>query len=848
MTSTAPELPGRPGVALDELSRERLAEGQRLLAGLYAEGEELARAVYPNFVPRPGYEMTLVYESERYLPALLSRRSAEELRCLLFAVSERYSREGGYGRTSSCFSLLEQLGLDLTVGDVRALAKICEPIAESCGDEPLTLVMRRVEQLLADGAMGAAGLADEVADRILGWNPMTYDTADGAHSRSDLGELRDEALELAGRPPPPDNEGVLARDDGFGLAAIGRLGLVEDWPAGVAGLLAHCATLKSARPAPRWQQVCHQRLAAVDGAPELVRGLLELVVTAEPVSYLTYHGRHSVLLGYSQYLVRGLVFAAGVLEPDWLPDVLRAVAVRCLRLCAGHVFRHTAVPGEKVPYACLRVLAESGTDACVLAMTRIGRATPNQSVHRQLRKLLAEVGTSRGVSADSLTERITPDHGLGADGQVTIPADGGALAGGEGWTVRLDDRQGAVLTGPAGVPAPGEATEALSEVRATVSMSRARLDALFAGPREWHVDDFTDCYLHHPLVGWLANRLVWTFTPLSGEPVSGFPGPAGDTVVTTAGELPVPAGSLVRLLHPVTLTAGELEQLRLLATSRGIRQPVRQLWRETYRLTPAERETGLFSDRYAGHVLRFKQLYGLARRRGWGGGFLAGHCDGGDDAVARRDYPAAGLRGSWSMDQIEDGSHEIAVELCTSGRLVFSPLDDMERTPVPLADVPAEVFSEAMRDLDLCVSVTTVANDSVWLETHSGHRVLDWYWHRVASGGLDQLSTQRRELLAPSFGGQPDDRFRLTQRHLIVRGALAEYWIDLATANVRMEPAGKWLSFDTRLTPSGEYLEELQFQPGLDDDEIFQRIVVRAAILADDEKLASRKLLKQIRG
>jgi hypothetical protein len=32
------------------------------------------------------------------------------------------------------------------------------------------------------------------------------------------------------------------------------------------------------------------------------------------------------------------------------------------------------------------------------------------------------------------------------------------------------------------------------------------------------------------------------------------------------------------------------------------------------------------------------------------------------------------------------------------------------------------------------------------------------------------------------------------------------------------------------------------------DDEILQRILIRAAILADDEQLASRKLLKQIRG
>ncbi len=35
--------------------------------------------------------------------------------------------------------------------------------------------------------------------------------------------------------------------------------------------------------------------------------------------------------------------------------------------------------------------------------------------------------------------------------------------------------------------------------------------------------------------------------------------------------------------------------------------------------------------------------------------------------------------------------------------------------------------------------------------------------------------------------------------------------------------------------------------PAVDDDEILQRILIRAAIRAGDEQLASRKLLKQIR-
>ena len=154
-----------------------------------------------------------------------------------------------------------------------------------------------------------------------------------------------------------------------------------------------------------------------------------------------------------------------------------------------------------------------------------------------------------------------------------------------------------------------------------------------------------------------------------------------------------------------------------------------------------------------------------------------------------------------------------------------------------------------MRDLDLLVSVSTVANDPIWLENSTTYGDdLRGYWDRVAHDGLDQLRAHRREVLAPFYAGQDARRFGLTERDLIIRGSLASYRIDLATANVRMDPAGKWLSFDTRLTPEDLYRQQILGLPAIDDDEILQRILVRAAILADDDQLASRKLLKQIRG
>jgi hypothetical protein len=290
-----------------------------------------------------------------------------------------------------------------------------------------------------------------------------------------------------------------------------------------------------------------------------------------------------------------------------------------------------------------------------------------------------------------------------------------------------------------------------------------------------------------------------------------------------------------------------LDQFRRLALDAGIRQPVRQLWRETYRPSAAAGDRELYSGRYDGHVLRSRQLFGLTRGRGWHGGFLSGAYDGGGTASARRDYRAAGLRVSWRLETLEPGSGP-HVELCLTGRLIFTASGDAAMAPIPLADVPPELFSEAMRDLDLFVSVTTIASDPTWPRDPGAPPILAGYWARADRSGLDQLRAGRRQALAPMYATSgPDDRCHLTERDLVIHGSLATYQIDLATANVRMEPSGKWLSFDTeRAAPAGT-TDLFPWLPVTDDHEVLRRVVVRAAILADDERLASRRLLRQIR-
>jgi hypothetical protein len=391
------------GLVLDERARERLAEGRRLLGVIVSEHGRLRQAAYeetgPLVIDRPALRAYEQWDPVEHFSSL----TAEQLRCLLFASAERLTDEQElWSAAETCLDGLSDRDLDLTAGDVRVLAAVSEPGDGMRGWLPFQLVVDLVERLLRDGAAGAVALADAVAGQVLRWNVMAHHHPQSAVLyRTPIARARDRALELAGRPPARLAEGVVGRGDGYGLAVTGWLGPAEDWPAGVTGLLAHCATARSARPSARWQKLCRRRLDAVADAPALLRVLLDLVVTTEPVIFTDGSWRRAVLIKYNEQLVRGLVWAAGVLDPGWLPEVLEAIAVRCLELGPCHGYPPTPVPGKKIPYACIRALGWSGSEASLRALARIGHATTDRRILQGLDKALAEA-SARSMPAATM--------------------------------------------------------------------------------------------------------------------------------------------------------------------------------------------------------------------------------------------------------------------------------------------------------------------------------------------------------------------------------------------------------------------------------------------------------------
>ena len=278
-------------------------------------------------------------------------------------------------------------------------------------------------------------------------------------------------------------------------------------------------------------------------------------------------------------------------------------------------------------------------------------------------------------------------------------------------------------------PGLAEVKAAAKELRKALSTERARVESLLAEDVAWSYADWREAYRDHPLVGVLARRLYWRF----------------DGEVALGEDAPEQAEE-VRLWHPATATAEEVQALRRALLERELVQPFKQAYREVYLLAPAERETRVYSNRFAAHVLHYPQTYALLKERGWGGNAL-GPWDGGDATAVYKELRGPGLRVEWFLHNAEaawDGGP--LAPFATTDQVRFRPLRPRNAEPIALEDVPPLVFSEAMRDVDLFVGVSSVGADPTWgdrgPDAHLG------YWNEFSFGELDESAEIRREVLA----------------------------------------------------------------------------------------------------
>jgi hypothetical protein len=273
-------------------------------------------------------------------------------------------------------------------------------------------------------------------------------------------------------------------------------------------------------------------------------------------------------------------------------------------------------------------------------------------------------------------------------------------------------------------------------------------------------------------------------------------------------------------------------------TALDVRQPFKQAFREVYRLTPAEETTRVYSNRFAGHILRYRQANALMRVRGWAATYL-GPWDSGQASDATKEFAAGEWRATFRHELAgEVGAPEYRVDHCSTDQVRFARRDGRRWEQAAIADVPPRVLSEAMRDVDLFVGVTSIAADETWADR--GEHGFRQYWHAAGFGELSGSAEVRRDVLTRllprlKIGAQCE----LGDRFLRVRGTRAVYKIHLGSANILMEPDDRYLC----IVPGGRAARvSLPF----DDDERLSLILSKAFLLAADEKITDSTILRQL--
>jgi hypothetical protein len=261
----------------------------------------------------------------------------------------------------------------------------------------------------------------------------------------------------------------------------------------------------------------------------------------------------------------------------------------------------------------------------------------------------------------------------------------------------------------------------------------------------------------------------------------------------------------LRIAHPFHLfAAGQLSAWQKEVVNHRRVQPFKQAFRELYLLTPAERDTRLWSNRFAGHRLKGKVAARLLQVRNWSTLSVE------DIYYESKEY---GIYATFNF--LGTGHYLSETEHFTFDTIAFY----RDRKALPLEQVPPLLFSEVMRDADLLVSVAHAADGY-----STSHETLQ----------------RRAELVSELIQGLGLQNVKCEGHFLHITGQRANYRIHLGSAAIHIEP-GNYLC----IVPAGGSTPEL-YLPFADTDRKMTEVLSKMFLLQDDMNITDSQILEQI--
>ena len=537
-----------------------------------------------------------------------------------------------------------------------------------------------------------------------------------------------------------------------------------------------------------------------------------------------------------QELFKGMIWATTFLNEPKITELIESIGLTCFKKIPTH-----GAISVKLGNACLYALANLPNRGGIEQLLHFRNKITYPSVRKNIKKHLHLLAEQYNMTTDELEEMAVSDFKLspsfkiseGFDtylGEISITHDGKVE------TSWMDGKNRVLKNAPKSIDsiAVKEFKGQAKKLKNYLSVQRSRLENIFLRRRQWRYEIWEKYYHYHPLIRHLSNRLIWQFTLDEKIEAAIF---FEEQWQTYAGKVIdwIDERTSIELWHPLNASATEVLQWRTWLETNQIRQPFKQAFREIYLLTDAERTTRSYSNRFAAHILRQHQFAALCKIRNW-------------------QYK---LKGQWANESIPTISistwnmtAEFWVEIDWEGeatergafQLIFTDqvrfYEDGEQ--MEMNDVPAMVFSEIMRDVDLFVGVTSIGNDPGWQDNNTEHND---YWRNYSFSELSASAKVRKtalERLIPRLKIAPKCHFE--DRFLVVKGSRRTYKIHLGSGNVLMEPNDQYLC----IVPNRKIDKTNQLFLPFEGDQLLSIIVSKAFLLAEDHKIKDPVILEQL--
>lgn len=565
-------------------------------------------------------------------------------------------------------------------------------------------------------------------------------------------------------------------------------------------------------------------------------------------------------------LARAVIY----ISADWAPDAVGPILTRHAQRICFETVPGLGMRNERLGNACLWALIHLPDGGGVRYLARLLARVKYPKVRKRIEAALNEAAAKAGITRGELDELSIPTHDLDARGTTEIAVgDGAALLSITG-TASVDVAWRAA-NGKISKSVPAKLKENkgaiksvktfAKEIEADLSVQPQRLQRLWLDERRWPAETWRQRYVQHPLLGALSRRLIWNVHHgdervamlWSGEGMSDV---SGRPVSIDRAE--------ITLWHPIGCDVDEVMAWRARVSALGIVQPFKQAHREVYLVTDAERRTGAYSNRFAGHIVKQHQLMALARLNGW----VVTHriwADTPNDQPTHIVLPRQGLVAEFWTEGAGGDDPEVtdsqAYLYLTTDQLRFYRIANPAEAAsahgpqrvavVDIADIPPLALSEVMRHCDLFVGVASVANDPNWADGgRDAKHPNQWrrtigadYWQTQAFGDLSVMAETRLAFmtaLLPSLAIGKVSRI-VDGKFLRVEGKLGAYKIHLGSGNIMMEPTDQYLC----IVPAFASADDVRLP--FEGDNMFSIILSKAAMLAADDQITDPSILSQLK-